>query len=351
MRKRYQLWGRAWFLCGVISVAVSMTACGQGQMAVTVHSVPIHPVPGPPGVYSGTAWLRDNWLVFSYGPDPDIVNGDFPIWQMRPDGSQMRKLNLPEDEQHCRRTEFSSPQALQDGRVAFRRICLWPEGTLMDSFNPRLVVWDPRDDSSGLLFAYKLPAHVAMFTLAPDASRGLLATDTGIKDSMFWLDKEAARPVNINLVRARRPAWSPDGQSIVFFGNRELRGRAGPQWVDQPHDLWIMPADCERRPGGCVNSVTILIRNILYPGTVSWSPNGRWLAFDGNPQGQGEGIWLIQVNTETLIQVIAGQYRGPEWSPDGNHLVVVGPPEGGKQDMLDFRSALYILDVSDVIGQ
>lgn len=346
---RYHEW-RLWVLLGMLWGVAMLAACTGQPGEVTVRSVPVQRIPARAGVYFDVTWLSTERLVVMYEPNLEASTfGTARLWQLRPDGSDMRMLDLPEDREQCERTEFRYPQALWEGRLAFMRVCQ-PYEAWWES-DPRLMAWDPDDGSSQLLRDYELPSHVASFTFAPDVGHGVLATDTGIEDDLYWLDEQAPRPVDVGLVRARRPAWSPDGQSIVFFGNRQLRGRPGPQWATQPYDLWLMPADCETRSEGCAKSLQRLVRDILDQTAVNWSPDGRWIVFDGNPQGQGRGIWLRRMDTGQLTQVLAGDYVVPNWSPDGKRLVVIGPPEGQENiGTFDNGSALYILDVSAVVG-
>lgn len=339
-----RLW--QWGLAGLLGL--TMAACGLEPSPITVRPVSVQRIPAPEGDYSQVAWLRDDRLVVTY--EPESHENTWGLWQLQPDGRNMKMLIFPEDRQRCYQTRFIDPWATRDGRLVFMSVCLKKQDNQgLHPFDPRVMIWDPRDNTIRLLRDYELPSHVATFTFAPDLSRGLLSTATRIEDTLFWLDAKAASPLNVGLVRAIGPSWSPDGRFIVFFGNRRLPGRPGPEWSDRPYDLWLMPAECEVHAGGCAKSLQVLVKGIRHTLTAAWSPDGRWLAFAGDLQGRGQGIWLYQMDTGALIQVAIGDYWAPAWSPNGERVVVTGPPEGGRQHLLDMRSALYILDVSEVV--
>ncbi|MBI3954391.1 MAG: PD40 domain-containing protein [Chloroflexi bacterium] len=85
---------------------------------------------------------------------------------------------------------------------------------------------------------------------------------------------------------------------------------------------------------------------------MAWSPDGKWLAFGGNLQSKGLGVRLVKVDTGEVIWAAKGDYGVSSWSPDGKRILVNGPPPG--KDRIgteDSSSALYILDVSSVVGK
>lgn len=105
------------------------------------------------------------------------------------------------------------------------------------------------------------------------------------------------------------PTWNPKTGSQIAF----ISGRSGlPQ-------VYIMDAD-----GAGVQRMT----DGGYATSVSWSPNGQFLAFawdrkygPGAPGGQD--IYVMEIASKRWIQLTNGIGRCdfPSWSPDGRHIV------------------------------
>ena len=100
------------------------------------------------------------------------------------------------------------------------------------------------------------------------------------------------------------PAWSPDGRNIAF-----VRRMPGPEFV-----AYIVPAS-----GGAE-------RRIASGGqSVSWSPDGKWLALATRPVPQGSnGIYLLSLETGARRELTASPRNGRDefaaWSPDGRWI-------------------------------
>ena len=112
------------------------------------------------------------------------------------------------------------------------------------------------------------------------------------------------------------PSSSPDGRSLAFVA-------AGAIWLvdlpsGQPHKL-----------------AAEVGRGFQY--TPSWSPDGNWIAFTTWDERSGGHVWRVRPDGENPERLTgpAGQYLYPEWSPDGDDLIVsAGPSEGPRLDWI-----------------
>ena len=103
----------------------------------------------------------------------------------------------------------------------------------------------------------------------------------------------------------RNPAWSPDGDRIVFQAKRD-----GDQF-----DLWTMDADG-------LNAAR-LTQNVNEDRNPAWSPDGEWIAFDSDRAG-GFDLWRLPLTGgEAAAESLTFGNNSdvePAWSPDGARL-------------------------------
>lgn len=128
------------------------------------------------------------------------------------------------------------------------------------------------------------------------------------------LDGEEATQITNISNGACQPAWSPDGQRLVF-----ISPCVGNQDVYSNTSLYLINADgsgltpLESSPGGNFDP--------------AWSPDGSTIAFTSLRTGQME-IFTLKVDDPTSIkQITSGaqrvESRMPSWSPDGSKFVYV----------------------------
>ncbi len=148
------------------------------------------------------------------------------------------------------------------------------------------------------------------------------------------------------------PAWSPDGQQIVFMSDRANKefdifrmnadgsglerlttsGANGfPQYspdgsqlaLDVGHDVYVMSLSTRG-----LRRITHDPANGMHP---TWSPDGRRLAFMSWRNGRSE-IFTARVDgtePQAVVTMPTGGAIDPRWSPDGLRIAFVHAPEGG----------------------
>src|SRR3990170_960456 len=87
---------------------------------------------------------------------------------------------------------------------------------------------------------------------------------------------------DVGLPLAYGPSWSPDGDRIAFIGSRST----GSPLIDTTvHGVYLMNSDG--------TDVRLLLEGFDDSGGLSFSPDGRWLAFPGRfgrREGEEQGL-------------------------------------------------------------
>ena len=176
-----------------------------------------------------------------------------------------------------------------------------------------------RPDSRGVTVLWKSPGlqnpplswsgdgRELLFSSSPD-SEGRLAV------MVLDVTSRAVRTVARSWVRPF-PQWSPDGQAIAY--------------TDE-HCLMVVPrAGGDPRQVACAPPVETPPTEYRGIGGVSWSPDGRKLAWTVDNSGSRRGeLWIVDMATGRH-DTWAGEQgdnwwpTDPAWSPDGRRMAVV----------------------------
>jgi Tol biopolymer transport system component len=118
--------------------------------------------------------------------------------------------------------------------------------------------------------------------------------------------------LTLNSRNDQRPDVSPNGKEIVFVSNRITQ-------TNPSGDFEIFVMSSEGEAGG-VSQLTFNGAEDSWP---RWSPNGKWIAFHSNVDGNFE-IYVIRPDGTDLTRVTdyAGLDQFPEWSPNGKQLAI-----------------------------
>ncbi len=136
--------------------------------------------------------------------------------------------------------------------------------------------------------------------------------------------KNGARQVLLEeLTDVSSPAWSPGGNKIAFASTR--RGN----W-----DIYVMEVEVEETRGReqvKAGKVYTLTFNPADDWAPAWSPDGKWLAFTSNRDGNPE-IYVVNSKGGELRRLTnnpAGDYQ-PSWSSDGR-VVFYSDRDGNRE--------------------
>ena len=138
------------------------------------------------------------------------------------------------------------------------------------------------------------------------------------------------------------PSWSPDGNRIVFFSNRDghvIRGGS-------TYEIYVMDAD-----GGNQQNLTNDLNDDRSP---SWSPDGKRIVFVSNRDGFKNDdrvityeIYVMDAdggNPQNLTNDLNDD-RSPSWSPDGKRIAFESAREGFFRGEVGITYEIYVMDV------
>jgi Tol biopolymer transport system component/C-terminal processing protease CtpA/Prc len=246
---------------------------------------------------------------------------DRDLWLLRAGAKDPARIPLQvagDEKQNTRRREkltsgVTEAEPSPDGkRFAFAlHGDLWtipvekPKGVAGRSaeFARRLTDW-PGDDSD---FVWSHDGKRLFFTSDRDFNQRLFALDVeNLQVQGLWLRDEDVT----------MPGLSPDGKQLGF-------------WVSGPEGgLYVMPLD-SGVPRRVVKSPGPQTHG-LGGGRFAWSPDQRWIAYEGRGDHLSQNIWVVPADGGDPVNVtrLYAQHSNPAWSPDGRYLLFSSDREG-----------------------
>lgn len=137
------------------------------------------------------------------------------------------------------------------------------------------------------------------------------------------MNNDGSAPLRLTGKSDTNPAWSPTAAKIAF------KSRRGGDYA-----IYVMNADGtgQRR----------LTKSFYYIGDLSWSPDGKQLAFTLNrEEGKRAQIYVIEVEGSGVRRLTDSNedtwIRSPTWSPDGARIAYISSTYGR-------RSRIYLVN-------
>ena len=310
------------------AVAVTAACNGSTGTEIVTRESPSWPtfqvshVPSPTGFYNHPVWIRDR-IIVQYEQELESVY-TARIWQLSPDGATFEMLELPMHTS-CGPdgvNGFGDVTRLPDGRLSYVVNCAPPDDLIYDKMY--VMALDTETGNVDQLLDYPLPTF-SVGTGGIQWNRPMDKALMGngrryISEQMYLFSQEGFDLLDVGLVQAYGPSWSPDGNEVAFIGSKEQ----GAPLKFSDLGLYLMDSAGE--------NVRLLSDGFRISAGVSWSPDGKWLAFSAvfkNGEGEDQGLWLANPATGERTQIAEGSFGIPDWSPDSDRIVVVefvGPP-------------------------
>jgi dipeptidyl aminopeptidase/acylaminoacyl peptidase len=223
---------------------------------------------------------------------------------------------------NCDSTEQLDPQPLRDGRIVYLQFCR------ADGLEPNRInsvwVFDQRRGSTQRFRPYSLGLWPTTLAVSSDGRQGMFAGGSLSYAHLYTLSPNRLTRLRAPVSFARDIAWTNDGRRLAIG--------AVPSW----HDGWdIFVAHPWRiyvgdRAGTEFRALPLRLTSET---NVSWSPNGRWLAFVSSPAGQNRGLWGVEVATGKTVFLVADKdLKSPTWLPDGRLLALRFAPNLGSSN-------------------
>jgi Tol biopolymer transport system component len=294
------------------------------------------PTPTPTGAFRPEP--KTNGLIAFVRTDPESVSeGEFPLtdlYTVEPDRSGVRRL-VGAQGFLFRTIAAWSPDG---SRVAFP----WPAGIRVMNADgsgvEQLTTCRPPDcdaDAGG-------DSHPSW---SPDGTQLAFSRFEGRAEELWVVgtDGSEPRPLNQEFAAIVHVAWSPDGRAIAVVGF------AGPGPEIGPDRIYLVDAETRQ-----------IVRSLDAPpeldlaGTVSWSPDAQFLAFDAYGEGgtlDVAGVYVMRADGTDVrtLTVCPTEFPGgctdmhPGWSPDGTQIAFTRAlPELGSDG---FMGDIFVIDV------
>ncbi len=245
------------------------------------------------------------WPTISTDGRTIAFERDFGIWTLDIGSGEAKPVSI---------TLRGAPAGPSTERLTlttgFEEMALSPDGKKVAFVAHGEVFAAPSRDGGNATRVTSTAARERQVSWAPDSRRLVYVSDRDGSQGLYLYDFSSGQETRLTQAAAGdvTPIFSPDGKSIVFErGGKELRVVE----LDTKRDRLVTRADLDRVP-------------FTSDGAVSWSPDGRWLAFIDRAVKGFSNVYVVPSAGGERHQVtFRGNVFGGtiSWSPDGTYLI------------------------------
>lgn len=168
---------------------------------------------------------------------------------------------------------------------------------------------------------------------SPDGQFIVFTAQVGIAQELFVVSATGnGNPRQLTAFgtsQTRDAEWSPDGNRIAFASD-----------VDGDFDVYVVNASATTAVVESGDVTKLTLNDVIIDREPTWSPDSQYLAFQSTRLG-GESfqLFVMPVQGDEICQMTnsAGSSMTPDWSPDGSQIVFISDRDGDN-DLFIMRS-------------